>query len=99
MSAFFGLFIFLGVVNCFIARTPRINLASHISGNKGFITIMIAVTVIQLLMIYFGGNVFRAAPLSPGRLLFVFGLSLLIIPFETVRRLILRMRSGYNCSI
>ncbi|MGM9681140.1 MAG: cation-translocating P-type ATPase, partial [Eubacteriales bacterium] len=94
LTAFFGLFIFLGVVNCFIARTPRINLFAHIRGNKGFCVIMAAVTVVQLLMIYFGGTVFRSVPLPLTKLLFVFALSLLIVPFELIRRLILRFRSG-----
>lgn len=94
LTAFFGLFIFLGVVNCFIARTPRINLFAHIRRNKGFCVIMAAVTVVQLLMIYFGGTVFRSVPLPLTKLLFVFALSLLIVPFELIRRLILRFRSG-----
>lgn len=99
MSAFFGLFIFLGVINCFIARTPRINLAAHIKKNRGFVFIMIAVSIVQLTMIYFGGDLFRAAPLSPKHLLFVFGLSLLILPFETARRIILRLKYGYRSTV
>lgn len=99
MSAFFGLFIFLGVINCFIARTSRINLAAHIKKNRGFVFIMIAVSAVQLTMIYFGGDIFRAAPLSPKHLLFVFGLSLLILPFETARRVILRLKHGYRSTV
>lgn len=99
LTAFFGLFIFLGVVNCFIVRTPRINLLANISKNVGFCVIMAAVTLIQLLMIYFGGSVFRTVPLSFGQLAFVFGLSLLVLPFELIRRLILRFKSGYGSNI
>lgn len=86
MSAFFGLFIFLGIANCFVARTSRLNLTAHLSENKAFMGIMALVTVIQLLMIYFGGDLFRAAPLSMVQLIFVVALAFLIIPFEVARR-------------
>lgn len=99
LSAFFGLFIFLGVVNCFIARTSRINLTAHLSQNRGFVAIMIMVGLVQLTMIYIGGDAFRAAPLSLDRLLFVFGLSLLIVPFESARRIIMRLRQGYHSTV
>lgn len=31
MTVFFAIFIFCGICNCFNARTPRINLAAHLS--------------------------------------------------------------------
>ncbi len=86
LSAFFGLFIFLGITNCFIARTPRVNLSAHLGENRAFIFIMILVTIIQLCMIYFGGTLFRAAPLTVGELLLIIILSLLVIPMELFRR-------------
>lgn len=92
MSAFFGLFIFLGIANCFIARTPRLNLAAHLKENSAFIAIMILVSGIQLLMIYFGGKLFRAAPLTLGQLLLVMFLAFLIIPLELIRRAWYKMK-------
>lgn len=86
MSAFFGLFIFLGIANCFIARTSRLNLTAHLRENRVFIGIMTLVTAIQLLMIYFGGALFRAAPLSVGQLTIVITLAFLIVPIELIRR-------------
>lgn len=87
LSAFFGLFIFLGIANCFIARTPRLNLSAHLKENKAFIGIMILVTLIQLCMIYYGGSLFRAAPLTFGELLLVIAMAIAIIPLELFRRL------------
>ena len=87
LSAFFGLFIFLGIANCFIARTPRLNLTAHLRENRAFIGIMILVTLIQLCMIYFGGSLFRAAPLSWEELLLILLLSGAIIPIELCRRM------------
>ncbi|MGM9647824.1 MAG: calcium-translocating P-type ATPase, PMCA-type [Eubacteriales bacterium] len=86
LSAFFCLFIFLGLVNCFIARTPRLNLTAHLKENRAFIAIMLMVTLIQLCMIYFGGSVFRAAPLPIGKLVTVILLALSVIPLELFRR-------------
>ena len=87
LSAFFGLFIFLGIANCFIARTPRLNLSAHLRENKAFIVIMMLVTLIQLGMIYFGGSLFRAAPLSGKELLLVLLLAGAVIPMELMRRM------------
>lgn len=92
MSAFFGLFIFLGIANCFIARTPRLNLGAHLRENSAFLAIMALVTAIQLLMIYFGGTLFRAAPLTLGQLLLVLFLAFLVVPFELFRRVWQRIK-------
>ena len=86
LSAFFGLFIFLGIANCFIARTPRLNLSAHLGQNKTFIGIMVLVTLIQLCMIYFGGTLFRAAPLTIGELGLVVVMAITVIPMELLRR-------------
>jgi calcium-translocating P-type ATPase len=86
LSAFFGLFIFLGIANCFIARTPRLNLSAHLGENRAFIGIMLLVTLIQLCMIYFGGSLFRAAPLSIGELGMIVLLAIAVIPCELLRR-------------
>ncbi|MBQ8382869.1 MAG: calcium-translocating P-type ATPase, PMCA-type [Clostridia bacterium] len=92
LSAFFCLFIFLGLANCFIARTPRLNLTAHLRENRAFIAIMLTVTLIQLCMIYFGGSVFRAAPLPVGKLLAVLLLAVSVIPLELFRRFWNRLR-------
>ena len=91
MSAFFCLFIFLGIANCFIARSARINILSQIGKNKPFVYIMILVTVIQLAMVYFGGSTFRAAPLSFIQLMFLLSVAVLTVLIEIVRRIVLRI--------
>lgn len=91
MSGFFCLFIFLGIANCFLARSQRINLTARLSKNKPFVFIMLAVSVIQLAMIYFGGSVFRTTPLRFSHLLFVFALVALSVLIELTRRIITRI--------
>lgn len=90
-SAFFSLFIFLGVMNFFNARTERINLLANLSKNKSFILITLLITTVQLLMVYFGGTLFRTAPLSPRILAGVAALSFVVIPLDTIRRVIMRL--------
>ena len=98
LTAFFALFIFMSVCNCFGARTDRLRLFAGIGKNPGFVGIMIAVTAIQIAFVYLGGSVLRTAPLTPGELGFVFSLALLAIPTELLRKIVWRLcgkKTGY----
>lgn len=86
MTAFFALFIFAGVFNSFSARTTRLNLLAHIWRNKGFIAIMLFVTIIQILIIYFGGEIFRTTGLRYSELQFVIILAFTVIPIDFLRK-------------
>ncbi len=92
LGAFFGLFIFLGIFNCFTARTERINIGAHLEKNKAFLLIMASVAVIQTLMIYFGGSMFRTLPLTFMELSFVVTLAFLIVPADILWKVFLRTR-------
>lgn len=96
MTAFFAMFIFAGVFNSFNARTSRLNLLANIWKNKGFIAIMVFVTVVQLLIIYFGGAIFRTTGLSFFELQFVILLAFTVIPVDLMRKTLLgsRWREG-----
>ena len=98
LTAFFALFIFMSVCNCFNARTDRLSLLAGIGKNPGFIGIMLAVTAIQIAFVYLGGSVLRTAPLTPAELGFTFSLALLAIPTELLRKILWRLcgkKSGY----
>jgi magnesium-transporting ATPase (P-type) len=97
LTAFFALFIFAGVFNSLNARTHRLNLLAYIERNKAFIGIMAAVSVMQLLLIYFGGTVFRTTGLNFGELSLVIALASTVILFDLGRKLVLRLynRKGY----
>lgn len=94
LSAFFALFIFASVFNCFGCRTDRLKLFSNLSGNRGFVFIMSLVLVIQILFVYLGGQALRTAPLTLRELLCVFLLSLTVIPAEFCRKLLYRCFFG-----
>ncbi len=97
MTAFFSLFIFASIFNSFNARTHRLNLLAHLKGNKAFIVIISIICVVQILMIYFGGSVFRTAGLTLFELLLVLALAFSVVPIDIARKLVIRMygRKGY----
>ncbi len=86
LTGFYALFVFSGIFNCFNARSERLYLLSNIGGNKGFIAIMGAIITVQILMIYFGGQIFRCTALSFRELLNTVLLAFSVIPFDIMRR-------------
>ena len=88
LTAFYALFIFLGIFNSFAARCERMWVLSNISKNKPFIFIMLLISVIQLFIIYRGGELFRSSPLAQSEISMVILLALSIIPFDTARRIL-----------
>lgn len=94
LTAFFAVLIFCGIFNSFNVRTQSINIFSNISKNKPFIFIMTLVAAVQLLIIYFGGEIFRCAPLSARDLLHCALISVTVIPADMLRKLLfLRKKS------
>jgi magnesium-transporting ATPase (P-type) len=91
MTAFFALFIFVGIFNSFNARTHRLNLLSHVIRNKMFILVMLFITIVQLFIIYYGGSIFRATGLTIIELFLVIIISFSVIPFDFCRKVYLRM--------
>ena len=87
MTAFFALFIFIGIFNCFNARTPRLNLLADLNKNKVFILIILFIILVQLYLIYYGGNLFRAYGLSSKELIITILLASTVIPVDWLRKL------------
>ncbi len=88
LTAFFAMFIFCGIFNSFNARTPSVNILSHLAGNKGFILIMTLVATVQLLIIYFGGEMFRCTPLASEHLAATALIAATVIPADMLRKLL-----------
>ena len=92
LTAFYALFIFAGIVNSFTARSERMFIFSGLFRNKAFLTIMSFITAIQILIVYFGGTLFRSSPLAIGELTTVALLSLTVLIFDTVRRIFAKLK-------
>lgn len=86
LTVFFALFVFCGVNFAFTVRTPTLNLLSGLGKNRAFLLIMPAVACIQLLILYFGGTIFRTVPLEPDTLLWCWMLSLTVLPADALRK-------------
>ncbi|MBQ9162039.1 MAG: calcium-translocating P-type ATPase, PMCA-type [Clostridia bacterium] len=91
LTAFFALFIFASVFNCFNARTDRLNTLSGLTKNKAFMGIMAAVLAVQIIFVYLGGAVLRTAPLTAHELMTALGLALTVIPAEFIRKLLWKL--------
>ena len=91
LTAFFALFIFTSVFNCFNCRSDRLKMLSGLSKNPAFIAIMLLILTVQIAFIYLGGTVLRTSPLTFKELLTVFLMSLTVFPVDFLRRLIWRL--------
>ena len=92
MTAFFGLFIFMGIFNSFNARTERLNLLANLSRNKVFMFVIFFILAVQILLIYFGGSLFRTAGLTFRELEIMIVLALTVVPVDWFRKIYLRYR-------
>ena len=92
MTAFFSLFIFMGIFNSFNARTTRLNLLASISKNKAFLLVISFIIIVQLLIIYYGGDLFRSYGLLPKELIVTILISMTVIPIDLLRKIVLRKK-------
>ena len=90
LTAFFGLFIFIEIFNAFNARTYRLNILSNILKNKVFIAIITFIAIVQIILIYYGGEVFRTTGLTIYEFEIMIVLAFSIIPFDIIRKIILK---------
>ena len=90
MTAFFTLFIFMGIFNSFNARTSKMNILEDLLKNKVFIFVIIFIIVVQLTLIYFGGSLFRSYGLLLNELFITIVLSATVIPVDILRKYILK---------
>ena len=90
LTSYFTLFIFLGIFNSLNCRTRRKNIFKNITKNKPFIIIMTGVFLIQLFIIYYGGNTFRTYGLNIKELILVIIISLSIIPLDILRKCLIK---------
>ncbi len=95
LTAFYALFIYSGVFNSFNARTERVNPLANIAKNPTFMLIMLVVSAVQLIMIYFGGRVFRTAGLTWEQLRMILLMAFSVIPADLIRKWIFKKHRKY----
>ena len=92
MTAYFAMFIFMGIFNAFNARTSRINVFANLSKNKVFVGIFTFIFVAQMYIIYNGGDIFRTYGLKANELILVLCLALTVFPVDWLRKYILKKK-------
>ena len=90
MTAYFALFIFIGVFNAFNARSERINILANLKKNKVFIVIIAFILLVQVYLIYNGGELFRTYGLTAKEFFIVLLLALTVFPVDFLRKIYLR---------
>ena len=91
-TAFFGLFIFIDIFNSFNARTHRLNLLANILKNKVFIFIITFIVIVQIILIYYGGEMFRTSGLTLFEFEVMIFFAFSVIPFDWIRKIILKKK-------
>ena len=92
MTAYFALFIFIGVFNSFNARSERINILANLRKNKVFIFIIVFILTVQIYLIYNGGDLFRTYGLTAKEFFIVLVLALTVFPVDFLRKIYLRKK-------
>lgn len=94
LTAFFAFFVFIHVFNTFNARTQGLNLFEHIFENKLFLPIIGIITVIQVIMISFGGEIMRTVGLLPQEWGYVLLFALILMPIDLLRKWVRNLYFG-----
>ena len=90
LTAFFGLFIFISIFNSFNARTHRLNLFTLLHKNKVFLSVILFVAIVQIYLIYYGGDIFRTRGLTLNEFIIMLLIAFTVIPFDFIRKLYLK---------
>ena len=98
MTAYFALFIFIGVCNAFNARTYRLNLFAHLKRNVVFIITILFICTVQCYLIYHGGDLFRTYGLTAFEFALVLVLAISVVPVDFVRKIYLK-KKGYPIGV
>lgn len=98
LTGFYALFIFIGLFNCLHTRSDRFWTFHGIFDNKPFVFILSCIAVIQVVIIYRGGALFRSVPLSIGQFSSVVGLASMVIPFDFLRRCFWKLKPSTDIS-
>ncbi|HBA37539.1 MAG TPA: calcium-translocating P-type ATPase, PMCA-type [Firmicutes bacterium] len=90
MTAFFGLFVFSGVINSFNTRTDRINIFANITKNIPFIIIISLIIIIQIILLYFGGFTFRTFGLTLKEFSVMICFAATVLPVDILRKYLMK---------
>lgn len=91
LTAYFSIFVLTAVFNGFNVRSEGANIFEHINENKNFLKIMGIIVLVQIAITIVGGQLFTTTPITPVHWAIVILLSILIIPFDIIRKVITKL--------
>ena len=91
MSANFALLIIASVFGGFVIRSAGYNIFRGLMGNLTFVIVAFGIMFGTVLATQFGGAVLQLEPLGLHQWLIIFGIAILIIPFNFLRMAVVRM--------
>jgi magnesium-transporting ATPase (P-type) len=92
LTGYFAFFVFATILNGLNARTERMDIFGSIRENRGFISVMGLIVVVQAIMIQFGGAILNGYGLTFEQWLLVLALAAMIIPVDLGRKFLLSRR-------
>ena len=90
LTAYFSMFVFSAVANGFNVRSEGINIFDHIKENKGFIKVMLAIVLVQIILTFVGGEIFSCTPFGIKGWLIIIVMSLTMILVDMLRKIIMK---------
>lgn len=92
MSARFALLVIMAIVNGFCVRTDGFNIFRGLTKNPMFIAVAFGVVGATVACVSFGGAVLQLVPMNIAQWAIVFGLSLVIIPINFIRMIVMNKK-------
>ncbi|MBR6028690.1 MAG: calcium-translocating P-type ATPase, PMCA-type [Clostridia bacterium] len=89
-SAVFATFMMAIAFNGFNARTTHMNVFEHLSRNRNFILVMLAIFVMQFIFVTVGGEVLSVHALTSTTWFTCAAIAFLVIPLDMIRKAVLR---------
>lgn len=96
MTARFAMLCFMAVFNGFCIRTEHINLFNGLSKNKLFGEIAIGIFAMTILLCTFVGDLIKVTPLDLSHWLVVILISLMVVPVDIIRKLVVKKKEYKN---
>lgn len=88
-TARFALLVVMATINGFNIRTDSMNLFNGIKNNTMFVKIALVIFAGIILLCQFGGAMLHCVPMNPVQWAIIFGLSLLVVPVDLMRKKIM----------
>jgi calcium-translocating P-type ATPase len=91
-TGYFAFFVFTAVFNAFNARTEKTNLFDNIGGNRGFFRVLGVITIVQVILVYAGRQIFNCYGMNPLQWVIVLIFAISIIPLDLIRKALVGAR-------